>query len=206
MVRPPTYLRFLYPGVVWNFPTTEKIIYLTFDDGPIPEVTSKVLDLLKQYNAQATFFCIGENVKKHPEVYKRILAEGHGVGNHTYTHPNCWKVNADDFCENVKKASTVIHSNLFRPPYGKLTPRTLFRLRKKYRIIMWDVISCDFDEKVPAEQVKKNVLTHAGNGSIVVFHDSLKAAPRMLKVLPEVLEYYAKRDFIFKKIEEKRLS
>ncbi len=200
MVRPPTYLRFLYPGVVWNKPTKEKILYLTFDDGPSPEVTTAVLDLLALYKAKATFFCIGENVKKHPTLYNRIKLEGHSIGNHTHTHPNSWKVNGDFYLNDVEEASKVIDSTIFRPPYGKLTPRTLFALRKKFRIVMWDVISCDFDEKVSAEQVEKNVIKYATNGSIVVFHDSVKAAPRLLKILPTVLNHFTESGYSFLKI------
>ena len=197
MVRPPTYLRFLYPGVVWNLPTKEKILYLTFDDGPTPEVTSKVLDLLNEYQAKATFFCIGANVEKHPTLYNRIKEEGHSIGNHTHTHPNSWKTNYNTFMMDVAAADRVIDTDLFRPPYGKLTPRTLVALRKKYRIIMWDVISGDFDENVSAAQVAKNVIENTMNGSIIVFHDSLKAAPRMLEVLPKVLRYYDERGYQF---------
>lgn len=200
MVRPPTYFRFLYPGVVWNKPTNEKILYLTFDDGPTPEVTSSVLDLLSSYQAKATFFCIGENVKKHPTIYKRIQSEGHSIGNHTHTHPNSWKVNSDFFLNDVEEASKVINSTLFRPPYGKLTPRTLFSLRNKYQIIMWDVISGDFDEKVSAEQVQRNVIKNATNGSIIVFHDSVKAAPRMLEVLPKILKHFTESGYSFLKL------
>ena len=200
MVRPPTYLRFLYPGVVWNKPTKEKILYLTFDDGPTPEVTSSVLDLLSLYNAKATFFCIGENVKKHPTLYNRIKSEGHSIGNHTHTHPNSWKVNGDFYLNDVEEASKVIDTTLFRPPYGKLTPFTLFALRKKFRIVMWDVISCDFDENVPSSQVEKNVIKNATKGSIIVFHDSVKAAPRMLKVLPTILKHYSESGYSFLKL------
>lgn len=200
MVRPPKYLRFLYPGVVWHKPTVEKILYLTFDDGPTPEVTTTVLDLLAAYQAKATFFCIGENVKKYPEIYKRILAEGHSVGNHTHTHPNSWKVRSSSYLKDVEDAEKLIDSNLFRPPYGKLTPHTLFTLRKKFRIIMWDVISCDFDEKISAALVEKNVVDNAANGSVIVFHDSLKAAPRLLQVLPSILAYYSSLKFAFRPI------
>jgi len=197
MVSPPIFLRLAYPGVTWHMSRKEKVIYLTFDDGPISDVTTKVLDLLKEYNAKATFFCIGENVKKHPDIYNRILSEGHRVGNHSYTHPSSWKVNTATYLNDVEEAGRVISSGLFRPPYGKLTPLTLMALRKKYRIIMWDVISCDFDENVSAGQVERNVLNHAKNGSVIVFHDSLKAAPRMLEVLPKVLRYYDERGYLF---------
>ena len=202
MVRPPTYLRFLYPGVVWNKPTTEKILYLTFDDGPTPEVTTSVLDYLASYNAKATFFCIGENVIKYPDIYARIIAEGHTIGNHTNTHPNSWKVSSTSFIEDVEDAVKVIDSILFRPPYGKLTPRILFALRKKFKIVMWDVISCDFDQKVSAEKVHSNVLENAKPGSIIFFHDSVKAAPRMLEVLPKVLAYYSSHRFSFLSFNE----
>jgi peptidoglycan/xylan/chitin deacetylase (PgdA/CDA1 family) len=185
---------------VWNKPTNEKILYLTFDDGPTPEVTSSVLDLLSSFQAKVTFFCIGENVKKHPTIYKRIQSEGHSIGNHTHTHPNSWKVNSDFFLNDVEEASKVINSTLFRPPYGKLTPRTLFSLRNKYQIIMWDVISGDFDEKVSAEQVQRNVIKNATNGSIIVFHDSVKAAPRMLEVLPKILKHFTESGYSFLKL------
>lgn len=197
MVRPPTYLRFLYPGVVWNKPTRDKILYLTFDDGPTPEVTTKVLDLLDAYQAKATFFCIGENVNKHPEIYSRIIADGHSIGNHTNTHPNSWKVSDTSYLHDVEEAQKVIDSNLFRPPYGKLTPRTLFSLKKKFRIIMWDVITGDFDENVSAAQVEKNVKDNAENGSIIVFHDSIKAASKMLEVLPKLLSHYQVLGYTF---------
>ncbi|MBL0097536.1 MAG: polysaccharide deacetylase family protein [Bacteroidetes bacterium] len=198
MVSPPFFLRLAYPGVTWQMSRKEKVLYLTFDDGPQPEITNKVLDLLKEYNAKATFFCIGENVRKHPDLYKRILTEGHRVGNHSNTHPNSWKVSADHYIKDVEEAGRVISSDLFRPPYGKLTPRTLIALRKRYRIIMWDVITGDFDEKVSAKQLEKNVIDHAKNGSIIVFHDSVKAGPRMLEVLPKVLRFYSEGGYVFR--------
>ncbi len=201
MVTPPLWLRILYPGAIWSFPDKEKAIYLTFDDGPTPGVSNVVLDILKDYNVQATFFCIGENVIKFPELFSRILAEGHGIGNHTHTHPNSWKVSTKTFLDDVNLAASVIPSSLFRPPYGKLTPGTLFRLRREYQIIMWDVISCDFDDKVKAGQVYRNVTDNAGPGSVIVLHDSLKAAPRMLKVLPDILKFYISNGYVMKAIQ-----
>lgn len=201
MVRPPQYLKWLYPGVIWNIKTTEKILYLTFDDGPIPEVTPLVLELLQQFDAKATFFCIGDNVRKHPAIFKKILAEGHRIGNHTFHHYNAWKVSQQQFIDDVKEAKELIDSKLFRPPYGKLTPMHIRKLKKDYKIIMWDVISCDFDTKVNQETVYKNVINYAGNGSIIVFHDSLKAAPNMLYALPKVLSYFSERGFKFKSLE-----
>lgn len=201
MVRPPRYLRFLYPGVTWHLPTSEKVLYLTFDDGPVPEVTPQVLDLLEKYKAKATFFCIGDNVRKSPDLFERICSAGHQVGNHTYHHYNAWKVNRHVFLDDVAAAKKLIPSNLFRPPYGKLTPLTLLALRKTYQIIMWDVISCDFDVRVRPEMVLQNVLDFSGPGSIIVFHDSIKAAPNMLYALPKVLEHFSREGYTFRALE-----
>lgn len=191
-------MKWLYPGVVWNFSRREKVLYLTFDDGPIPDVTPKVLDILVRYNALATFFSIGDNVRKHPDIFRQIQTAGHRIGNHSFHHYNSWKVTATDYIHDVEFATSVIDSDLFRPPYGKLTPRTLWYLRKKFRVVMWDVISCDFDTKVSAEQVYQNVIENVGPGSVVVFHDSLKAAPSMLVALPKVLDYFKKEGYVFR--------
>lgn len=201
MVHPPRYLRLAYPGAVWNIPTQEKVLYLTFDDGPVPEVTLKVLELLKSYEAKATFFCIGDNVRKHPDVYARVLQDGHTVGNHTFHHYNAWKTDRRTFLNDTQAAAQIIDSKLFRPPYGKLTPLTLMGIRKNYRIIMWDVISCDFDINVPKEQVWTNVRDHAKPGSIVVFHDSLKASVNMFHALEKTLEHFAQDGFSFQSLE-----
>jgi peptidoglycan/xylan/chitin deacetylase (PgdA/CDA1 family) len=198
MVKVRWWMKWLYPGVIWNFSRQEKVLYLTFDDGPVPEVTPRVLDILQQYNAVATFFSIGDNVRKHPDVFRQVKAAGHRTGNHSFHHYNSWKVSAAEYIHDVEKAAEVIESDLFRPPYGKLTPRTLLHLGKKYRVIMWDVISCDFDTKVSAEQVCQNVIGNAGPGSVVVFHDSLKAAPTMLEALPKVLDYFKKEGYVFR--------
>ena len=200
MVRPPTYLRFLYPGVVWNKPTNEKILYLTFDDGPTPEVTSSVLDLLSLHNAKATFFCIGENVKKHPTLYNRIKAEGHAIGNHTNTHPNSWKVKYDFYLKDVEEARKVIDSNLFRPPYGKLTWGQYRQLKKTHRIVLWDVMSYDFDSSLPPQQCLQQVLRHARNGSCIVFHDTLHCLPRLQYCLPALLKHYTAQGFRFEAV------
>jgi peptidoglycan/xylan/chitin deacetylase (PgdA/CDA1 family) len=191
-------MKWLYPGVEWNYPEQEKTIYITFDDGPVPEVTPKVLEILREYGVKATFFCIGDNVRKYPELYHQLLAEGHRVGNHSYSHYNAWKVSAEAYLQDVEDGARLIESNLFRPPYGKLTWQVLIPLRKKYRIVMWDVISCDFDETVSAEQVYRNVTENARPGSVIVFHDSIKAAPRMIEALPEILNFYSERAYQFK--------
>jgi peptidoglycan/xylan/chitin deacetylase (PgdA/CDA1 family) len=201
MVKPPQYLKWLYPGVTWNIKTTEKVLYLTFDDGPIPEVTPLVLDLLKQFDAKATFFCIGDNVQKHPPLFNDVLNAGHGIGNHTFHHYNAWKVPQQTFMDDVEDAKKVIESNLFRPPYGKLTPMHIRKLKRDFKIIMWDVISCDFDTKVNKEIVYQNVVNNATNGSIIVFHDSLKAAPNLLYALPKVLHYFSDRGYKFESLD-----
>ncbi|MFC7357882.1 polysaccharide deacetylase family protein [Jejudonia soesokkakensis] len=187
----PKVMRWMYPKRIWAFSRSEPKIYLTFDDGPIPEVTPWVLDLLKEYNAKATFFCIGENVQKHPEIYNRIIAEGHSVGNHTFHHLNGWKTNTSTYIEDVSKAAEYIDSKLFRPPYGRITSNQAKQLKKKgYRIIMWDVLSYDFEASVSEEKCLHNVLNNIENGSIVVFHDSVKAEKNLRYVLPKVLNIF----------------
>jgi len=197
MVRPPEFLRSFFPSVTWRIPTHLHEVYLTFDDGPIPEITPWVLDLLKQYNIKATFFCIGDNVIKHPEIYNRILAEGHRTGNHTQHHYSAWKVNRETYLKDVEDAGNFIDSNLFRPPYGKLTPAIINRLKNQYRIILWDVITYDFDNTLSIEQVYQNVVANVRPGSIIVFHDSLKAADRMQLALKKSLDYLLARGYQF---------
>lgn len=172
-------------------------LFLTFDDGPNPEVTPIVCSLLEKYNAKATFFCVGDNVKKHPEVFQQLIDAGHSVGNHTFNHLNGWKTKNRLYYKNILKASECIDSNLFRPPYGRITRQQSMRLKDKYDIIMWDVLSVDFDSKVNASQCADNVIKNAKNGSIIVFHDSLKASATMLKALPEVLQHFANLNYQF---------
>ena len=199
LVKTPQFVQRLFPKRVWAFPSTKKEVYLTFDDGPIPEVSPWVLDLLKEYQAKATFFCIGDNISKHPEVFNRIITEGHSFGNHTYNHLNGWKTGIDDYISNCSKFEEILHSvqndkltinNLFRPPFGKLTSKQSKMLQGKgYKIIMWDVLSADFDQSISKEKCLENVLKNIQVGSIVVFHDSLKAEEKLRYVLPKVLEY-----------------
>ncbi len=193
----------MYPDCIWDIKTHEKIIYLTFDDGPHPEVTQFVLEELKKYNARATFFCIGKNVEEHFDVYKNIIDQGHAVGNHTYDHLNGWRVNDKEYLDNIFKAKKIIASNLFRPPYGKITKFQLKQLAgEKYKLksIMWSVISGDFDEKVTGKECYLTVVRNAKEGSIVVFHDSMKAWDRLRYALPLVLKYYTEKGFKFKSI------
>ncbi|XVJ66564.1 MAG: polysaccharide deacetylase family protein [Lacibacter sp.] len=204
IVSTPWWLRLFFPqDLTWELPTQEKVMYLTFDDGPHPEETSFVLDELKKYNAKATFFCIGKNVKEYPELYKRILLEGHRTGNHTFHHLNCKKTDDGVWLEDVKNAAGWIDSDLLRPPYGRINAfcaKVLQQAKPSYRIIMWTVISADFDTKRTGQQCFEAVKKQAGKGSIVVFHDSEKARSRLREALPMTLEYFANQGFVFKSI------
>jgi peptidoglycan/xylan/chitin deacetylase (PgdA/CDA1 family) len=208
-VKSPFWIKKFYPDLFWEIPTQQKTIYLTFDDGPHPIITMKVLDLLKIYKAKATFFCIGNNVVKYPEVYKRIIEEGHAVGNHTFNHLNGWKTADDLYLNDINKAMEYIDSNLFRPPYGRISRFQIQQLLKpKYqmKLIMWSVLSGDFDKDISNEKCLNNVLLSTKEGSIVVFHDSEKASEKMLYALPKVLEQFSKKGFSFEKITDMALK
>ncbi len=196
LVKTKKIFKLLFRNYVWEIPTHEKVVYLTFDDGPTPEITNWVLSELAKYNAKATFFCIGENVKKHPELYKSLSEKKHSVGNHTFNHLNGWKTSIDSYIENSVAAEIILNSIqkpqslLFRPPYGKIKLDQSRRLRKMgYKIIMWDVISFDFDESTTQEKCLRNVLDNISPGSIIVFHDSLKAFNNLEFVLPKTLAH-----------------
>lgn len=207
-VKTPKIAKKLFPSLIWNFSTSKKVIYLTFDDGPTPEITNWVLDTLNTYNAKATFFCIGKNISENPVIFKRILQDGHSIGNHTYNHLKGWETKTKDYLENVKLCNEVItqYSNseigkLFRPPYGKMKRKQLKELQRLgYRIIMWNVLSVDWDKNVTEEVCLKNVLDNTSSGSIVVFHDSVKAFRNMQYALPKVLNYFTEREYSFKRI------
>ena len=201
----PWIIKKIYPDCVWDIKTDQKILYFTFDDGPHPVATPYVLDKLKEYNAKATFFCIGKNVAAHPDIYKRILNEGHAVGNHTFNHVNGWKTPDQEYIKNIAEARKYIDSNLFRPPYGRITnfqTRLLtatenIKQKTVFKIIMWDVLSGDFDIRSSGAKCAKNVTLNAKGGSIVVFHDSEKAMPRMQTALNESLKYFSEKGFTF---------
>ncbi|MEO6851892.1 MAG: polysaccharide deacetylase family protein [Mucilaginibacter sp.] len=200
LVKTPWFLKKLYPQLTWNKSRKIPCIYLSFDDGPIPVVTPYVLDILKQYGAKATFFCIGDNVNKYPDVFEQVKNAGHSIGNHTYNHLKGWKTDGKTYFGNFLKCDEQLHTNLFRPPYGRIK-RSQIKLLKKAKpgieIIMWDVLSGDFDVKLSPEDCLRNVLKHTKNGSIVVFHDSLKAFDRLEYVLPRAMEEWRKRGFEF---------
>lgn len=197
----PLVVKKLFPNYVWDLPSTEKVIYLTFDDGPTDKITSWTLNILKAYNAKATFFCVGGNIEKHPDVFQQISDEGHAVGNHTENHIKGWKSNLEYYIENVKLASKRMHSNLFRPPYGQITPKqgkALISLG--YKIIMWNVLTLDWDAKISKETCLNNAINNVESGSILVFHDSIKASRNMQYALPKVLEHFSKKGYSFQAI------
>jgi peptidoglycan/xylan/chitin deacetylase (PgdA/CDA1 family) len=201
-VKTPWWLKKFYSSYVWSIPTKEKILYLSFDDGPHPVATPFVLDELKKYNVPATFFCIGKNTVAYPEIFKRIKEEGHKVGNHTYNHLNGWRTKNDIYLNDIAEAGKCIDSNLFRPPYGRIKTSQVRHLAdamkiKKPRIIMWDVLSADFDQDITPEQCLANVILRARPGSIIVFHDSEKAFLRMKYALPLVLEHFSEKGYRF---------
>ncbi|SOC79749.1 Peptidoglycan/xylan/chitin deacetylase, PgdA/CDA1 family [Salinimicrobium sediminis] len=206
----PGFVKWIFKNRIWEGPADEKAIYLTFDDGPIPEVTPWVLDQLKSFNAKATFFCIGENVQKHPEIFKKIIAEGHKVGNHTFNHLNGWKTSTPEYVLNTLKARQIIEKNipgkepaknaLFRPPYGRIKSKQVRELQKRdFRIIMWSILSMDYKGITP-EKCFQNVIDHARPGSVIVFHDSFKAQKNLTKVLPRVLEHFSVLGYSFKSL------
>lgn len=217
LVKSPRLLKWYYPSLTWNKSRSEKVIYLTFDDGPIPIVTDFVLETLKNYNAKATFFCIGDNIKKHPEIFERLKNAGHAIGNHTFNHLRGWDTEDEIYFENFKKCQALTQSNLFRPPYGRIKKSQIEQVmsydlgvtslniqpynsqalthNSQMQIVMWDVLSGDFDVNLSPEKCFQNVIKHTKNGSIVVFHDSLKAFERLKYALPKVLEHFSTLGF-----------
>jgi len=194
--QPPRLYRALFGGI-WRLPKKEKCVYLTFDDGPIPEMTPWTLDTLDRYGVKATFFCVGENVARYPEIYEMILARGHKTGNHTYNHIKATHTPSDVYIANVDKAAELIHSDLFRPPHGHMRFPQLYSLRKRYRIIMWDVVTRDYSPHMTAKGVVNVIKRYTRNGSIIVFHDSLKAEPRVRTALPQAIEWLQEQGYSF---------
>ena len=205
LIKTPQLIQSLFPNFTWRIPTQEKLLYLTFDDGPIPEVTPWVLEQLETYNAKATFFCVGDNIRKHPEILEQVKEKGHTIGNHTFNHLNGWTTDNIPYFHNVRHGANISNSILFRPPYGRLRPKQAQFLLRHYRIIMWDVLSGDFDPKVTPEQCLANVVNKAQSGSIVVFHDSLKAESKLQFALPKVLEHFSKLGYKFEQLSEQKL-
>lgn len=199
----PRLLKKMYPSLIWDIPNKDKCIYLTFDDGPIPEVTPFVLEILEQYNAKATFFCIGDNVRKHPEIFQQIIDHGHSIGNHTFNHLNGWRTDTEEYLNNIDKCNHLTGTKLFRPPYGRILPSQIRKFKRDYpdgKIIMWDVLSGDFDTNISSDKCYQNVIDATESGSIVVFHDSLKAFPRLENSLPKAMKYWVEKGYSFDKL------
>jgi len=200
LIKSPFLLKWYYPSLLWNKSRTNKVIYLTFDDGPIPNVTDFVLKTLKAFNAKATFFCIGDNIVKHPEVYAKVVNAGHAIGNHTFNHLKGWNTDDETYIDNTLKCQFLTQTNLFRPPYGRIKKSQISNLKSQIpnlEIVMWDVLSGDFDTSLSPKKCYQNVIKNTENGSIIVFHDSLKAFDRLAYALPKVLKYFSEKGFTF---------
>ncbi len=204
-VKTPKIIASYFKKYIWYNEKNKREIYLTFDDGPTPEITQFVLEILKKYNAKATFFCLGKNIENNPDIFHQIVSEKHAIGNHTQNHVNGWKTNVSEYVANIEQCQKVINNHieskgikLYRPPYGKITKKQAKKLLKKqYKIIMWSVLSADFDTKITKEKCLENVLKNTSNGSIIVFHDSVKAFKKLEYVLPKVLAYYVEKKYSF---------
>jgi len=199
-------MKSFFSDLVWDIPTDKKEVFLTFDDGPVPEVTPWVLEVLQKYSAKACFFCIGDNVKKHPEIYQHIIDAGHQVANHTYNHVSGWKTKDQEYLSQIDKASEFISSNLFRPPYGRIKPSQIKALKANYRIIMWDVLSGDFDSSISPQKCIDNVIDNASKGAIIVFHDSVKSKRVLQQTLPIVLQNLSDQGFTFGSLDKALVS
>ncbi len=197
LITTPKILRMFYPSLLWEMPKGEKKLYLTFDDGPHPTITPQVLEILKKFNAKATFFCIGNNVNKYKETFELIKKEGHTVGNHTFNHERGWKTKTKDYVNSVIEANALIQSPLFRPPHGRIKFSQIRNLKKDFKIVAWTVISYDWDKSLTPDDCFENVIKNADDGSIIVFHDSEKAVNNMIPALTKVLEYYTDKGFTF---------
>ena len=208
LITTPKILRMFYPSFLWEMPKGEKKLYITFDDGPHPIITPQVLEILKKFNAKATFFCVGNNVKKYKETFELIKKEGHSVGSHTFNHERGWKTKTKDYVNSVKEAYELIQSPLFRPPHGRIKFSQVRALNKKFRIsesqnlkiVAWTVISYDWDKSLTPDDCFNNVIKNADDGSIIVFHDSEKAVNNMIPTLNKVLEYYTDKGYSFEKL------
>ena len=196
--QPSLWLRLLYPKALWRINPTERVVYLTFDDGPIPEVTPRVLEILRNYGVKATFFMVGDNVRKYPEVFEMVKSDGHRLGNHTFNHLGGIKHSTKDYVLNIHKANAYIHSDLFRPPHGWLRHRQYYFLKRHYKLVMWDLVTRDYSKWMTAEDVLNNVKHYARNGSIITFHDSLKSIDKLHFALPASIEWLRAQGYKFK--------
>jgi len=200
-INPPYLLyKFTRRKIIWRIQTDKPVIYLTFDDGPNPEITSFVLKTLEAFKAKATFFCVGDNVRKYPDIFDEIKSLGHKIGNHTFNHLNGWKTHTENYIENIYKCGNYFTTDLFRPPYGKMKASQLLKIRKKFAVVFWSVLSCDYDQHITKEECLNNTDLFTGKGSVVVFHDNLKAKENLYFALPRFLENFSNRGYSFEVI------
>ena len=199
--QPALYLRWLYPKALWRMDRRQRSVYLTFDDGPIPESTPFILDTLRQYRVKATFFMVGDNVRKHPELYQQIVSEGHQVGNHTHNHISGLRHSIHDYSYNVERANAYIKSHLFRPPHGWMRLAQYAWLSQRYRVVMWDLVTRDYSKWMTAQGVVNNVKRYARPGSIITFHDSLKSIDKLRTALPESIDWLRENGYQFQVFE-----
>ena len=196
--QPSIFLRWIYQRALWRMNRHEKAVYLTFDDGPIPEATPFVLDILDHFQIKATFFMVGDNVRKHPDIFRMVVERGHRIGNHTYNHIGGFKYLSKNYLANADKANETLHTDLFRPPHGWMRWIQYLLLRKKYRIVMWDLVTRDYSKRVTAEDVFHNVKKYTRNGSIITFHDSLKSIEKLRTALPQSIQWLKEQGYTFK--------
>ena len=200
LIKTPTLIQFFFPSLLWSKKRDKKILYLTFDDGPYNMLSPFILDELKKYKAKATFFYLGSKAEKYPQLIKRCKDENHKIGNHSYSHPNGWKTKNSRYYQDIEKANKLLNSNLFRPPYGRIKPSQINHLKKYYKIIMWDILSWDFDKKTSPEECYNNIINNTKSGSIIVLHENEKSAKTVKEVLPKILSYFSSQGFKFEKL------
>ena len=197
--QPPQLIRYLYPSAIWRMDKDERAVYLTFDDGPIPRVTPWVLDVLDRYGVKATFFMVGDNIRKHPDEFRMVVERGHRIGNHTFNHIRGLSYDINSYLENTDKACRMMmNTNLFRPPHGYMSPKQYAELKKRYKIIMWDLVTRDYNRKFNGEQILQKVKKYVRNGSIITFHDSLKSEENIIYALPKAIEWLMEQGYEFK--------
>lgn len=196
--QPARFLRWLYPFAHWRMNPEERSVYLTFDDGPIPEVTPWVLDVLDQYGVKATFFMVGDNVRKYPDIFEMVKARGHRIGNHTFNHIGSLRHGIHSYLRNVEKANSLLHTDLFRPPHGWMKPAVYAAVRLRYKVIMWDLVTRDYSTRLNGRDVLLNVRRYARSGSIITFHDSLKSQDKILYALPRAIEWLQSQGYSFR--------
>lgn len=204
--RIPLWFQRLFPGYIWQLPNQEKVIYLTFDDGPIPGVTEWVIDVLDQFDVKASFFVVGENVNKHPQVFKKLIDHGHLIGNHTFHHVRGWRTSTQEYIKEVERCNQSIIDNggeitgYFRPPHGRIKPGQAKELRNQYKLLMWSVLTVDYDRNLNEKTCLSNSIKATSSGSIVVFHDSIKAEKNLRYVLPRYIEHFLKEGYSFQRL------